>query len=371
MRLFNYLKSVHANRNGHTTLPRFLTYTVTFSCNARCIMCDSWKKPSPNDLSTQEVGRIFDQLPQMDAIRLTGGEPFVRKDMLEIATMAQEKLKPIFLHITTNGFLPDRIISFCEQRPKTVPLQLLISMDGTQDKHNHVRGHKKAWDYVTRTLKELAPRQKELRLRLSVNQTIVDADGAEQYRELHEFLRPYGVRNNMVMAYDSSATYNVNDEVDLAPAHKGEFHTFGDFSTDRLVKLLDEVESDLHEFPLIDRLAKRYYMKGIRNRLLEGHGSPNPKCVSLNSHLRIFPSGQIPVCQFNTKVVGNLREQSFDALWHSDEAEKQRDWVRQCPGCWAECEILPNAIYSGDLLFQKLPKGGTEQAAEFKPGTVV
>ena len=27
-----------------------------------------------------------------------------------------------------------------------------------------------------------------------------------------------------------------------------------------------------------------------------------------------------------------------------------REWVDRCPGCWAECEVLPNAIYSGDLL---------------------
>jgi hypothetical protein len=31
-------------------------------------------------------------------------------------------------------------------------------------------------------------------------------------------------------------------------------------------------------------------------------------------------------------------------------ADRQRAWVRKCPGCWAECEVVPNALYSGDLL---------------------
>ena len=80
MRLLSFLRDAWRNRRGTRTLPRFLTYTVTFGCNARCIMCDSWKMPSPDDLSFAEIERIFQQLPRMDAVRLTGGEPFVRRD---------------------------------------------------------------------------------------------------------------------------------------------------------------------------------------------------------------------------------------------------------------------------------------------------
>jgi MoaA/NifB/PqqE/SkfB family radical SAM enzyme len=72
--------------------------------------------------------------------------------------------------------------------------------------------------------------------------------------------------------------------------------------------------------------------------------------VALGAHLRLFPNGDVPTCQFNTRRVGNLATQPFAELWNSDEAAKQRSWVRKCPGCWAECEVLPSAIYSGDLL---------------------
>ena len=34
--------------------------------------------------------------------------------------------------------------------------------------------------------------------------------------------------------------------------------------------------------------------------------------------------------------------------------EKQRNWLYKCPGCWAECEVLPSAIYTGDLLKRML-----------------
>ena len=343
-------RTIWRNRRRQVDLPRFMTYIVTFTCNARCIMCDSWRKPSPDDLTLAEIENIFTQLPRMDAVRLSGGEPFVRRDLPEITELVQSRLRPYFLHITSNGFLTDRIVKFCEERSKDIPLQLLISVDGMGDKHNQVRGHKKAWDYVIRTLEALAPRREELRLELSVNQTIVDREGAEHYSQLRDRLRPLGVRNNLVMAYDASATYSVEKEVDVAPTEIGQFFTFGEFTQEQLAELFDEVEADLESYPWRDRLAKQYYLDGIRNRLLEDRPEPNPKCVALASHLRLLPNGDVPTCQFNTRVVGNLREQSFEEVWASQEITRQRDWVHQCPGCWAECEVLPSAIYTGDLV---------------------
>lgn len=352
MRAASFARAVWRNRRRLDGAPRFLTYTVTFACNAKCIMCDSWKKPSPGDLTLGEVADIFGQLPTMDAVRLTGGEPFVRNDLVDIAHLAHDRLNPLVLHVTTNGFLTDRIVKFCEQRPREQRLVVLVSIDGMADKHNHVRGRSTAWDSATKTLRALAPRQKELGLVLAANQTIVDAEGLEHYRLLREFLRPLGVRHNMVLAYDASATYDVKDEVDAAPREIGQFATFGDFSPETLEALLREVERDLGGLPLADRLAKRYYLRGIRNRVLGGIGAPNPPCAALNTHLRLFPNGDVPTCQFNTKKVGNLRRQSFADVWYGDNEtmRAQRDWVRKCPGCWAECEVLPSAIYTGDLL---------------------
>lgn len=348
--VWNYLRAVYRNRNRIVDQPRFLTYTVTFGCNARCVMCDSWKMPTDGDLTLEEVEHIFTQLPQLDAVRLTGGEPFVRKDMTEIAELAVQHLRPKFIHVTTNGFLTDRIVRFCESRPRKTPLDLLISIDGVGDKHNEIRGNSTAYKSCIETIAALAPRRRELNLSIAVNQTIVDADGVDHYSRLHEELRPYGVQNHIVMAYDVSATYNLEREVDVAPTEIGEFTTFGEFTAADLERLLDRVEADVAEYPFWERLAKRYYLRGIRNRLLGGDGTPNPKCVALNSHLRIFPNGDVPTCQFNSKTVGNLREHSFEEVWNSVKAAEQRKWVHNCAGCWAECEVLPSAIYTGDLL---------------------
>ena len=353
-RSVSFLRTLYAHRRQRPVLPRFLTYLVTFACNARCIMCDSWQKPATSDLTLAEIETIFSQLPKMDGVRLSGGEPFLRRDLLDITHLAQETLKPLFLHITTNGFLSDRIIEFCEQRRKNVPLYVLISIDGMEDKHNAVRGKDFAWENAVRTIQALAPRQKELRINILVNQTIVDAEGIEHYAALRDFLKPWGIQNNLVMAYDVSATYSREQEVNAAPGEIGEFCTYGQFDRLQLEALIAEVEQDMKAYPFLTRLAKQYYLSGIHHRLLKQEGYPNPKCVALSSHLRLFPDGSVPTCQFNTRSVGNLREQSFKEIWNNPIIQKQREWVNRCPGCWAECEVLPNAIYSGDLFKKSL-----------------
>jgi hypothetical protein len=227
---------------------------------------------------------------------------------------------------------------------------LLVSLDGTEAKHNEVRGRPRAWEQAFATVQALAPRQRELHLRLAVNQTIVDQAGLAEHRKLRALLEPMGVPVNGVVAYAASATYSVQCETEAAPATPGEFTTFGDLPPEFAGELLAELESGLAGRGWAERLAKGYYLDGLRRRLLHGEANPNPGCVALNAHLRLLPNGDVPVCQFNSRIVGNLRRQRLDALWTGEPIRREREWVRRCAGCWAECEVLPNAFYSGDAI---------------------
>lgn len=286
----------------------------------------------------------------MDFVRLTGGEPFLRNDLPEIVHSINKHLKPLFLHITTNGLLEERIVRFCREYALDSPLYLLISVDGMRARHDHIRGIPGAWDRAMSTLTSLAPLRKKNRLKLAVNQTIVNAEGIQEHHTLTNHLKPLGIPVHAVMAYDASATYNVTDNVNMGPAHSGQFTTFGDFSCSQITDLLRAVDGDLKKEGFLQKTAKKYYWSGVRNRLLGKKGNPNPPCVALNSHMRILPNGRIPTCQFNSRIVGDLRLESLDEIWFGQKIEQQRNWVHACPGCWAECEVLPNAVYSGDLL---------------------
>ena len=58
------------------------TVIVTYRCNARCNMCNRYKKPSrPDEEITVEA---IKKLPEMYFTNITGGEPIIREDLKDI-----------------------------------------------------------------------------------------------------------------------------------------------------------------------------------------------------------------------------------------------------------------------------------------------
>jgi len=74
--------------------------------------------------------------------------------------------------------------------------------------------------------------------------------------------------------------------------------------------------------------------------------------------MRMLPDGTVPTCQFNTTPAGSLRETEFATLWKSPQAEKQTLVGARVPRfAGPKCEVLPSAIYTGDLARQTLQDG--------------
>lgn len=354
-----FLTAMIVNARRGDAGPHSLTHTTTFKCNYHCKeICDSplvhqvmQQQPNGKDLTTDEVEKIYQQLPQMDYVRFTGGEPTLRRDAVKLTHLAEQYLKPIVMHLTTNASLPDRVVQFAEQRPRNVPLDLMISIDGVGEQHCRSRHNDKAYQRCMETLEQLAPRQLELRMTIRINQTIVGGQGISEYRKLHAALKPYDVRHQVVLAYDASATYALQRNRSYAPTANELFTPVGEITTQEMDDLYRIVMDDVRqELTGPERWIQQYYMDGIRNRLNQKVAAPNPACVALASHLRIFPNGDVPTCQFNSQTIGNLRLQSFAEVWQGESRKRQRAWVRNCVGCWAGCEVQPSAAYTGDLL---------------------
>jgi molybdenum cofactor biosynthesis enzyme MoaA len=324
-------------------------------------MCDSWRRDGRSDLDVSSIEAIYHKLPPMDAVRLTGGEPFVRADFSRIAGSAQRILRPLVLHITTNGFLTRPIADYCRRRDPSVPLHLMVSLDGRQSVHDRIRGKAGAWENVMATLAEVSSLRGEGNIRLSVNQTIVEREGIDEIQPLSEILSQMGAEHQVVLAYASSGTYSEDWDEQGARDQIGTFTPLAvldEADRERLLSAMERLEAGAG-FEV--RLAKSYYRKGLAQRLRD-EPAMAPPCAALGRHLRLLPDGSVPVCQFNPLVVGNLVRQDLSQLRASEPFVQWRRWVHKCRGCWAECEALPSALYSGDLL---------RHAAGFPPRRVV
>lgn len=353
MNPLRYPLRVVQNRTGSVPKPSWCTYLVCNRCNARCTMCDSWQIPRGYELTPDEVADVFRKIGPLDVVRLSGGEPFLRADMLDVAESVMLESEPAVLHITTNGSFPDRVERFARAFSQPERLRFMVSFDGLAEEHDKNRGKVVTFDLAFETVRRL----KALRARgvdVSVNHTVINEQSLRDNEGLRRLLGELDVDVHSVLAYEDSAMYGrerrgkrADDLVVLKPypLHPALAGADAVGFVEREIERLDEMSD-----PMI-RWGKRYYLEGLAARLRgESDPKPKPKCVALRSHIRLLPNGDVPVCQFNTKVVGNLREQSFDAVWRNVEAREQRAWVDACKGCWAECEVMPNAIYSGDIL---------------------
>ncbi|KYK37828.1 MAG: radical SAM protein [Theionarchaea archaeon] len=102
----------------HLKAPLVTMVEVTKKCNLRCGHCylDAGE-PRENEMDTEGIYRVLDELKEIKAfhILITGGEPFVRSDIVDIINYAQKC--GFFVQIITNGtLLSDTLLSQIEDR---------------------------------------------------------------------------------------------------------------------------------------------------------------------------------------------------------------------------------------------------------------
>ncbi len=90
---------------------RNLRISVTDRCNLRCAYCmpeaDYAWLPRKDILDFEEIGRLVDAFTGLgvDRVRLTGGEPLVRRDLPRLISILSAKLALRDIALTTNGVL--------------------------------------------------------------------------------------------------------------------------------------------------------------------------------------------------------------------------------------------------------------------------
>lgn len=144
---------------------------LTFQCNLRCKHCylDEVHNgiPGQQELSTEEWYDLLDQMADLGTLWLlmTGGEPFVRPDFLEIYTYA--KRKGFLITIFTNGTLitPEIADYLAEWRPSKIEITLYGATEQTYELVTGVRG---SFSRCKAGIERLLERQIPLRLKTVV-----------------------------------------------------------------------------------------------------------------------------------------------------------------------------------------------------------
>ena len=292
---------------------------LTYRCNAKCNMCNVWEHPTKPE---EEIGLdVIEKLPDLFFANITGGEPFIRKDMPEIVGILKTKAPRIV--ISTNGFFTDRIISLCEQYPD---IGIRISIEGLQKTNDTIRNIKDGFDRGLRTL---------LTLR-SMGVKDIGFGMTVQNLNCNDLIPLYLLADALGYEFATATLHN---------SHY--FH--------KLDNKIEDPEPVIEQFKrLIDMLlrSKRpknwfraYFNSGLIN-YIKGNDRYLP-CELGQSGFFVDPWGDVLACNgMDCKMpMGNLKEQSFEEIWASDKAEQVRQAVKKCDKqCWMTGSAVP-AMY--------------------------
>lgn len=344
--------------------PMTVTYSVTAACQSKCKTCQIGamfcQDPSraKNDLTLEEIEKIFSSMEPVYFFNMSGGEPFMRCDLPEIVRLACKYLKPQVVHTPTNAILSDRIIENTEKIIKIVreynpqvPFTVKPSIDGVGDKHDEIRGVRGNFKCLLKTiegLKKLEDNYDNFHLELG---TVISNFNINDLEEIEDFVHSLGVESyRNEVAECRTEFFNLQDPI-TPPADIYQ----------RLIKdFARKIEENIGKKKKLAKTteAMRVVYYDIAGRILEEKRQVIP-CYAGVSNVHInYDGGVWPCCVLGyDQEMGNLREYHYDfqSLWHSAQAQKVRKYVKEkncaCP--------LANQAYSNELMhFPSLFKAG-------------
>lgn len=323
--------------------PRMLPLNLTLSpsprCNSRCLTCNIWMKRE-DELTLEEWEKVFRSLGKAPFwFTVSGGEPFMFKDVVELCELVYEHCRPGIINIPTNSLMhkiiPSKVEAICRKCPEAQVI-INLSLDGVGERHDYIRGIKGNFEKFELNYEAL----RELDLpNLTVGiHSVISNFNVDHTPELFDYafsLKP-----------DSYITEIAEQRVELDTVDIPITPSLDKYSP-AIDSLIERIRT--REFTGISRITEvfrvEYYQ--LVKQILAQETQVIP-CFAGWASAQIYANGEVWPCCIRADNMANLRDVDYDfkAVWFSDEAERIRNSIRA-----KECHCpLANASYTNLLM---------------------
>lgn len=304
-----------------------MQYAVTKNCNLRCGMCDSsLSRQEERELTLPEISKLADILEKLKIgiILLTGGEPFIRNDIIEIIRIFSKK--KFTVRLQTNGILADE--NKIRAAYQAGMREVTISLDSLEpEKEDIITGQKNSFykiiEAIARFSQILPPKDNIL----GIN-TVVCRENLREIPRIIKFVTKIGFFSSLIPVHLAAS----QEEGFIIRKYAPEFK----FREDNF----DEIDMAYRE--IIDMKRKGY---NIYNSYRFLKNSPaflkgkrvNWHCDSPRLYFAISPSGNfLPCVDIKTSV--SMLKDGFIDLYNSMRFKSEiTQKVKNCPGCFYAC----------------------------------
>ena len=354
--------------------PYVVSWNLTYRCNLACEHCYLDAGGSPlvqseafedrSELDTEQCKKVVDDIaafaPEALTI-LTGGEPLLRRDILEIIRYANEK--NLWVVVGTNGVSITPTLA--ELLEKEGVRGLALSLDALDAAtHDRFRAVKGAWKNTVRGAKILH----EARLPFIV-QTTVGRHNLDEIERIAEF------------AHDEMGA-KVWNLYFLVQTGRGQFVSDIDPAEyDAVLQTLHGLQARYRDRMIVNAKCAPHYVKTVFEKdpespFLKTYSGGAGGCPAGTHYMGIRPNGDVTPCPYLPLFGGNLKDETLSHVWeHSDLFQDVRrrndlggrcgacEFNSRCGGCRARAYGVTGDVLAEDPLCSYQP-GSFPEAAE-------
>jgi MoaA/NifB/PqqE/SkfB family radical SAM enzyme len=328
--------------------PQYLILFTHGKCWSRCSHCwynDTWKNEHniSGELTFNEFEKLAQSIDKLSFLSLTGGEAFLREDIVEIARLFASEVQLKRYQIPTSGFGTDLIIKKTEQllnSNRSIPFRVDVSLDGTQETHDRIRNLKGCFSNALTTIKALTALKKCYpHFDVGVITTISN-ENQHEIKEIAAIIEKYHLHGEWMVNIvrgkprDPSVVQVDPENYDLAAQlikqrirHNSYTGHSGHFSAPWLS-------------------AKNIVRRKLISSILHNK-TDHLMCSAGALGGVIYNNGDVYPCEMVNQSFGNLRDFNYDLqkVWYSDTAEKFRSSLKNgnCI-CTQECFLSLNVM---------------------------
>jgi MoaA/NifB/PqqE/SkfB family radical SAM enzyme len=317
---FQYLKNT-----GKPGRPQALSLEITHECIARCIMCNIWQIPRdvPNLPADQWVkllsSDLFADLRELD---ITGGEPFIKKDLPDlfagICELKKTSLKALkSIAVTTNGLLTEQVLTHTEKilpklEKKNLELVMVCAMDAVGNIHDKIRNYKNAWSKVNETIEGLVKlKEKHPNLIIGLKTTILPIN-IDELEKIARYAGSKGLFTIISPCIITKARYLNSDRVNRLV-----------FSEKDIEKMIQFYQSEMFRWSYHTDTLVHYFKTGIMKK----------PCSCGFNYFFVRSNGDLFLCPLINHSIGNIGETPATELYLSEKASRFRRRVGHYPEC--------------------------------------
>ncbi len=316
-------------------VPNYAIVYVDGRCNMHCDFCcyAAMDARKSSNIMPSDWGKVFKRAKSLLHLTITGGEPFLRKDLTDIISQIVKNSGVPRVSIKTNGFYLKRIKEYIPvllSRHKNTEFTLSISLDGPKNIHDKVRNFKGAYDKVVETIDNMKIYRKEKNFFLRLGSVLTN----ETKDFLPDFLNE--TDNWPIDFHEIILVRDIPDEEQLKLKQ-----IYKQLSERQQNKSSKEWKGSFN-----GKIFDKLYKETIKRLDKKDNHSP---CLAGSRFVEIFPDGIVRGCEveklWNISTIGKVEDhKDIVDILNSKKAKEFANFAKKC-SCTFECANAISTVY--------------------------